>query len=202
MSVAIDFYWDVGSTNTYFALRLLTGVLARTGASVRYHPFNLGYVFRHYDYVLAEEPAEKLIYRKRDLMRWAEYLDLPFQMPEDFPIKTTKPLRGAIAARKLEIEEEYLDAIFTRYWEDGVSVEEYEVILPLVEKLGQDPVYFQQLAESDEVKAELIKSTTGGLERGVFGAPMFIVGEEAFWGKDRMDYLEREVQKQLDQRSQ
>ena len=83
MSVEIDFYWDIGSTNTYFALRLLTGVLERTGAGVRYHPFNLGYVFRHYDYALAEESAEKLAYRKRDLMRWAEYLELPFQVPKE-----------------------------------------------------------------------------------------------------------------------
>lgn len=69
MTITVDFYWDIGSTNTYFAFRLLPGVLARTGASVRYHPFNLGYVFRQNNYVLMDEPREKMRYRKRDLER-------------------------------------------------------------------------------------------------------------------------------------
>ncbi len=101
-------------------------------------------------------------------------------------------------ARELGIEEAYMDAIFTAYWEEGVSVQEYAAIQPLVEQLGQDGAVFVERAESVEVKQALIESTTGGLERGVFGAPMFVVGGEMFWGKDRLDFLEREIREQVD----
>ena len=198
MTVTVDFYWDIGSTNTYFAVRLLPGILARTGASVSYYPFNLGYVFRHYNYALTDESPEKMRHRGQDLRRWADHLQLPFRMPDEFPIKTTRALRGAFVARELGIEEAYMDAIFTAYWEKGVSVQEYDAILPLVEQLGQDGAAFGERAESEEIKQALIESTTGGLERGVFGAPMFVVGDEMFWGKDRLDFLEREIREQVD----
>jgi len=198
MSVTVDFYWDIGSTNTYFAFRLLPGILARTGAVVEYHPFNLGYVFRHYDYILMDEPPEKMRYRKRDLERWADQLQLPFSVPKEFPIKTTRALRSALVAREHGVEEALMNALFTAYWEKGVSVQEYDSILPLVEGIGLDSDSFQARAESQEIKDALIASTQNGLERGVFGAPMFIVGDEMFWGKDRLDFLEREIREQVD----
>ncbi len=198
MTVTLDFYWDIGSTNTYFAVRLLPGILTRTGASVRYFPFNLGYVFRHYDYALTHEPPEKMRYRKRDLQRWADHLQLPFQVPKEFPIKTSRALRGAFVAREAGLEEAYMNALFTTYWEEGTSVQEYDAIKPIVGKLGLDADAFVERAESDEIKQALIESTTGGLDRGVFGAPMFVVGDEIFWGKDRLDFLEREIRERVD----
>lgn len=191
MTNVVDFYWDIGSTNTYFAFKLLPDVLRRTGASVRYHPFNLGYVFRHFSYKLMEEPREKLRYRRQDLERWAAYHNLPFRMPERFPIKTSKPLRGSLAMRRFNKEQEYLDALFSAYWEQNIAVDEYDQILPLVDSLEVDPDAFVSLSESEEIKRELIDSTEAALVRGVFGAPTFMVGDEMFWGKDRLDYLER-----------
>lgn len=199
MTVTVDFYWDIGSTNTYFAFRLLPGILARTGAAVRYYPFNLGYVFRHYDYALTDEPPEKMRYRKRDLERWTDHLQLPFKVPEAFPIKTSRALRGAFVARESGLEEAYMNQLFTAYWEQGVSVQEYGAIEPLVEALGLDGQEFIARAESDDIKQALIESTIGGLERGVFGAPMFLVGDEMFWGKDRLDFLEREIRERVDE---
>ncbi len=193
MSKMVDFYWDVGSTNTYFAFKLLPGVLERTGAGVSYHPFNLGYVFRHYNYVLMDEPREKLRYRRRDLERWAEHHNLPFRIPDKFPIKTSRALRGSLAMRRLGRENDYMNRIFSAYWEENIIVEDYDEIAPLVESLGEDPDEFVRLSESGEIRSELVDLTNAALGRGVFGAPTFLVGDEMFWGKDRLDYLEREL---------
>ena len=92
----IDFYWDIGSTNTYFAFHLIKPIAAETGASISYIPFNLGYVFRHHNYALSDEPRAKLANRGRDLQRWAEKHELPFRVPDKFPIKTSRILRGAL----------------------------------------------------------------------------------------------------------
>lgn len=187
----IDFYWDVGSTNTYFALHLVRPIAARHGARLVMHPFNLGWVFRHHDYALAQEPAAKYRNRVRDLERWAEKYALPFRLPEVFPIKTSRALRGAIAMRRWDREMAYIEAIFRRYWEENdASIADYAGLRRVASELGVDADAFEAEAESEAVRQALIDSTDEGLARGVFGAPTFILDDELYWGKDRMDFID------------
>ena len=190
----IEMYWEIGSTNAYFALHLIKPILRKTGAKIVFHPFNLGYVFRTHNYVLMDEPAIKIANRKRDLERWATRYDLPFRIPTEFPIKTSRALRGSLAMRQFGLEVEYIYALFHEYWEqDNASIQDYAGLRPVVAALGVDPDEFETLSESDEVRQELADSTNRGLERGVFGVPSFFVGDELFWGKDRMEFIEDEL---------
>jgi 2-hydroxychromene-2-carboxylate isomerase len=192
----VEMYWDVGSTNTYFALKLIKPILERHNAELQLRPFNLGYVFRTYNYELMKEPKAKLRNRKRDLMRWAEKYNLPFSMPKEFPIKSSRVLRGSLVMRRHGKELAFVEQIMDRYWEQGdASIAEYEGLRPTVEALGVDPVAFEALASSDEIGEELAASTNTGIERGVFGVPMIIVGDELFWGKDRMEFVEDELRR-------
>ncbi|HEU4824872.1 MAG TPA: 2-hydroxychromene-2-carboxylate isomerase [Dongiaceae bacterium] len=194
MSKTIDFHWDLGSTNSYFALHLVKPVAQKHGASVVPHPFNLGYVFRKQNYVLMEEPKAKLRNRKIDLMRWARRYELPFRMPAKFPMKTSPALRGALAMRRFGKEWAFMEEIFAAYWErDDASVGELAGLRPIAAKLGVDPERFADLAESAEIRSELVSETDRALESGVFGAPTFFVGEEMFWGKDRMEFIDQEL---------
>ena len=187
----IDFYWDIGSTNTYFALHLIRPVAKRHNATLVLHPFNLGYVFRHHRYVLSEEPAIKLRHRRRDLERWAEKYRLPFRMPDRFPIKTSHALRGAIAMRDWDLEMAYVEEIFRCYWEQNdASVAEPEGLARIAEKLGVGAEAFLERIDSAPVREALISSTNSGLEKGIFGAPSFVIGGELYWGKDRMEFIE------------
>ena len=146
----IEFFWDIGSTNTYFALRLIRPLVARYGAELVMHPFNLGYVFRYHKYVLAEEPQAKLQNRGRDLRRWAEKYQLGFRMPDTFPIKTSRALRGALVARELDVETAYVDRLFTRYWEENdASISEYEGIARVANEIEVDPGRFSRCGEKD-----------------------------------------------------
>jgi 2-hydroxychromene-2-carboxylate isomerase len=194
MSKTIEFYWDLGSTNSYFALHLIKPLARKHGATIVPRPFNLGYVFRKQNYVLMEEPKAKLRARKIDLMRWARRYNLPFRMPSKFPMKTSPALRGALAMRRFGKEWEFMEHIFAAYWErDDASVGELAGLLPVAAKLGVDPERFKELPESPEIRSELVSETDKGLERGVFGAPTFFVGEEMFWGKDRMEFIDDEL---------
>lgn len=187
----IDFYWDIGSTNTYFALHLIRPVAKLHNATLVLHPFNLGYVFRHHRYVLSEEPAIKLRHRRRDLERWAEKYRLPFRMPDRFPIKTSHALRGAIAMRDWDLEMAYVEEIFRCYWEQNdASVAEPEGLARIAEKLGVGAEAFLERIDSAPVREALISSTNSGLEKGIFGAPSFVIDGELYWGKDRMEFIE------------
>ncbi|MES2184570.1 MAG: 2-hydroxychromene-2-carboxylate isomerase [Pseudomonadota bacterium] len=193
----VEIYWDIGSTNTYFALKLIQPLLERHGAELVLHPYNLGYVFRTYDYELMKEPKSKLRYRKRDLMRWAEKFGLPFQIPRQFPIKSSRVLRGSLAMRRKGLELEFVDRAFSAYWEQGdASIAEYAGLRPIAEALGVDGDWFESTSASEEIGAELAQSTDQAIARGVFGVPMIFVGDEMFWGKDRMEFVEDELQKQ------
>lgn len=190
----VDLYWDVGSTNTYFALKLIRPILERHGATLVLHPYNLGYVFRNNEYELMKEPKSKLRYRKRDLMRWAEKYNLPFQIPRQFPIKSSRVLRGSLAMRRKGLELEFVERVMEAYWERGdATIVDYAGMRPIVEALGVDFAWFEAVAASDEIGAELAQSTDAALERGVFGVPTMMVGDEMFWGKDRLDFMEDEL---------
>lgn len=192
----IEMYWDVGSTNTYFAIKLIKPLLARYGAELVLHPFNLGYVFRSNDYELMKEPKAKLRNRKRDLMRWAEKYGLPFQMPREFPIKSSRALRGSLAMRRQGKELEFVERVMERYWEQGdAGIAEYAGLRPIAQALGADPDEFERLSASDEIGEELARSTNEGIARDVFGVPMIVVGDELFWGKDRMEFVEDELRR-------
>lgn len=192
----IEMYWDVGSTNTYFALKLIRPLLEKYDVDLALRPFNLGYVFRNNNYELMKESKAKLRNRKRDLMRWAEKYQLPFKMPSQFPIKSSRVLRGSLVMRRHGKELEFVDRVMSRYWEDGdAGIAEYAGLRPIVQALGVDPDAFETLAASDEIGAELAQSTDRGIERDVFGVPMIIVGEELFWGKDRMEFVEDELRR-------
>lgn len=190
----VEMYWDLGSTNAYFALKLIQPILARHEAELVLHPFNLGHVFRLHNYVLMEEPPAKITNRKRDLARWAEKYQLPFRFPTRFPIKTSRALRGSLVMRRHGLELAYVEAIMSAYWErDDHSVADYAGLRTVVAGLGVDPDRFEAECESTDIREQLARSTDGGLARGVFGVPAMFVGDELFWGKDRMEFIDDEL---------
>ncbi len=187
----IEFYWEIGSTNSYFAWKLIGPICERHGAALNFHPVNLGFVFRHHNYVLMDEPEAKLSNRIRDLQRWAERYDLAFRMPDTFPIKTSRALRASLAMREWDLEAAFIDALMTAYWEENdASIAEYAGMARLAAVLGVDSAELEARAESEDIRQMLIDCTNGALERGVFGVPSFIVGGELYWGKDRMEFIE------------
>jgi 2-hydroxychromene-2-carboxylate isomerase len=194
MPKTLDLYWDLGSTNSYFAIKLLAPIAAKHKAEIKWHPFNVGFVFQANNYVLLDEPRAKLKNRRDDLRRWAKKYDLPFIIPKAFPIKTSRALRGAIAMRAWGKEEKFIDAIFSAYWEQGDgTIGEYVTLRKVALALGVNPDEFEASAESKSVKQQLIDSTNNAVARGVFGVPTIGIGDELYWGKDRMEFVDEHL---------
>jgi 2-hydroxychromene-2-carboxylate isomerase len=191
MNKTVRFYWDIGSTNTYFAFNLLRPLAARYDAVIEYVPFNLGFVFRHHNYALSQEPAAKMKNRKVDLMRWARRYDLPFQVPKQFPIKTSRVLRGALVMREHDLELPYMESVFRRYWEEqDATIQTYEGLASTVEALGVSARDFEARSESEDMQQQFIDTTQRALDEGIFGAPIMVIDDEIYWGKDRFEFIE------------
>jgi len=115
-------------------------------------------------------------------------------MPKKFPMKTSPALRGALAMRRFGKEWEYMEKIFGAYWErNDASVGELAGLKLIAAELGVDQAEFESWSRVMRSATSSSRKPTAGLERGVFGVPTFFVGEEMFWGKDRMEFIDDEL---------
>jgi len=186
----VEYYYDFSSTNSYFATFLTPAVCKRTGAELRWLPFYLGYAFRNNNHSLEKEPHAKLAYFWRDHQRWAKRTGLPFRMPSVFPIKSSQALRGAVVMRQWDKEAAYIQEVFRAYWERDENIADPVVLGQIAVGLGVDANAFLRESQDEAARQAVIRVTDEGIKRGVFGAPTFFVGEEMFWGKDRLDFVE------------
>ncbi len=195
---SFDYYYDFSSTNAYFATWLAPEVAARTGARLDWKPFYLGHVFRARGHDVFDHGEAKLAYLWRDHLRWAARMGLGFIRPSTFPIKTSLALRGSVVMREAGREEAWIKAVMSAYWAEDRDIADAGVLRAIAEGLGAEGSAFLEAANGERARAEVARSTDEGIARGAFGAPMFFVGDEMFWGKDRLDFVEAALMRAVD----
>lgn len=193
--VHIQFLFDFGSPNAYLCHKVLPAFTARTGASVEYVPVLLGGLFK-----LANNrsPGEaysaipnKLAYERLEMQRFIARHGLErFRFNPFFPVNTLKIMRGACAAQKLGCFEGYVDAVYAAMWEQERNMAEDEVILATLSAAGLDGAALMASAQQADVKQTLIANTEAAHARGAFGSPTFFVGDQMWFGKERMRDIE------------
>jgi 2-hydroxychromene-2-carboxylate isomerase len=102
-------------------------------------------------------------------------------------------MRGAIAARSLAVFDRYVDEIFRHMWADPKKMDDPSVLSAALEESGLDGARLIELAETRAVKDELLANTERSVQRGTFGAPTFFVGDEIYFGKDRLRDVEERI---------
>ena len=136
-------------------------------------------------------------YMGTELRRWARQYRVPFGGNPFFPINTLRLMRGAVATLKDGGFLEYHQAIFTAFWVEGLNLGEEEVVREVLGKAGLNADRILARLEEQDVKAQLRANTEEAVRRGVFGAPTFFVGEEMFWGNDRLMFVEEALTQPL-----
>jgi 2-hydroxychromene-2-carboxylate isomerase len=187
----VEFFYDFSSPYSYLASTQMEGLEKRTGAAVIWRPFALGFVFKETGNAMTASIPAKGKYMIADLKRWAEFYGIPLQWPSVFPLKSTPALRAALAAEELGKLRELSRAFFHTYWVENQDPTQPEKIKELAGKLGLPAEKILARAEEQEIKDKLRANTAEAIQRGAFGAPTFFVGEEMFWGNDRIEMLER-----------
>ena len=194
----VIFYFDFGSPNAYLAHKVIPEIERRTGARFVYVPALLGGIFKATG---NRSPAEayagipsKLRYEGLETQRFvrkhgiAEYARNPH-----FPVNTLQIMRGAVAAKRLGVFEAYVDAVYRAMWVDGLKMDDPAVIEAAFKAAGLPAADLIAGMNDPAVKAELIANTEGAVAKGVFGSPSFLVGEELFFGKDKLRDVEEEI---------
>jgi 2-hydroxychromene-2-carboxylate isomerase len=191
----VDFFFDFVSPYTYLAQTQLTALKERTGARFRLWPMHLLNLMKQVGNVPTTVLcANKLKYATQDIGRWVAQYAVPFQMnPHVFKGDSSLALRGALVAQKQGAEDAYNRALFGAYWSESVDVNDRARIAARLDAAGLDGKALLETADRPEYGELLAKNTDLAAGRGVFGSPTFIVGDDLFFGNDRLGFLEERL---------
>ena len=192
---SLELIFDFGSPNAYLTLKVLPELLERTGADLIITPCLLGGIFKATGnkapmIQYAEAPA-KLAYENLEMRRFiARHGLAKFRLNPHFPVNTLTIMRGAVVAGDEGNLDDYVDAVNRAMWEDGLKMDDPEVIATFLSANGFDGPALLARTQEPEIKARLVANTEAAVARGVFGIPTFFVGDEIFFGKDRLAQVE------------
>lgn len=191
----LEFFFDYGSPYSYLADTQLPGLRERTGCEIAYRPMLLGGVFKATgnQSPFLEPVKAKRAYGGLEMQRFAKHYRAPFQLNPHFPINTLRLMRVAHAARQAGVFPAFHQAIYPAFWRDGADLGDPERIVSVAEGVGLDGAALLAASDTPEVKDALRATTDEAVERGAFGAPTFFVGDEMFFGADRLSFAEREL---------
>jgi 2-hydroxychromene-2-carboxylate isomerase len=190
MTKIVEFFYDFGSPTVYLAATQLPRIAGSVGATIDWRPMLLGGVFKSTGNQSPVVVPAKAAYMNDDLERFAKRYGVPFRFNPHFPINTLALMRGAVAYQAdAVVSSTYREAIFTAIWVEARNLNEPDVIGQVLGDAGLDPAELMNSIGEQTVKDQLIANTEEAVNRGVFGAPTFFVGEQMFFGQDRLDFV-------------
>ena len=181
--IDVTLYFNFRSPYCYLASKKMFALEEAHGARFVWRPLG-GWAGR--------SPPERAKYKipivRQDIARWCRRMNIPYQPP---PITTdpTIAAAGSLLAESRGCLREYIVAVMAKEWADGEDIGDPDVLLAVGESVGLDRTELQQTIESEEALATLEKNHEEASERGAFGVPTFIVGDQIFWGQDRIDFV-------------
>jgi 2-hydroxychromene-2-carboxylate isomerase len=191
----LELYWDFSSPFAYLATTQAEALAQRTGAELVWRPMLLGGVFKsigQVDVPINTWSDAKRRYYLRDMMRWAEYWNVPFNFPSRFPMNTVKALRAWLALDASR-RNAFREKTFRAYWAEDRDINDDAV---LAEIIGPDGVDVLSKTQAPEIKKGLIEATQRAVDAGVFGAPTWVIdGTDLYWGQDRIALVENALRK-------
>lgn len=185
----IEFWFDFGSNYSYLSVMRIEAEAAARGVSVDWRPFLLGPIFRalgfdNSPFVLQKE---KGAYVWKDMERQCRKYGIALTRPSVFPRAALLALRVALLGAEREWIAAYCREIMQQNFVHDRDIGSIEVVSEALAKLGLPAQQIVAEAQSDANKLRLREQTEAAASKGIFGAPTFFVGDEMFWGNDRLE---------------
>lgn len=190
---SVEFYFDLGSPYSYLAYYRLLQMAEQQEIQIVYKPILLGGVFKATGNRSPIEIPVKGAYSILDMQRWAEYYQIPMQMNPHFPMNTLTLMRILTGVQLLHLEkfEQVLKLLFDAMFGTPQNLNEPTVLAEVLKPSGFSVEDIMSMVQSDVVKQKLITETEQAIQRGIFGAPTFFVGDEMYWGQDRLHFVKQ-----------
>jgi 2-hydroxychromene-2-carboxylate isomerase len=196
MAKHVDFYFDLSSPYSYLAATQIDAIAKKHGATLAWKPMVLHAVFKATGNTMPVTVAAKGPWMWKDLNRWAKQYGVGFKMTTRFPFNAIKPERLVIAADREGKAGAAALAAFRGLWIDDRDIAAEAELRAIAESIGMDPDAAMKAIEEPAIKDQLRLNTEEAIKRGAFGAPAIFVGDELFWGNDRLHHVEAELSRQ------
>ena len=191
MTRTVEFYFDFPSPYSYLAHTQLPKIAADHGATLVYRPFRILELMT----IVGNRPTtiecrNKGKYAGADLQRWTKRYNVEFsRSPYAKSLDFAELDRGALVAIEDGRGAEYVTAIFAAIWGRPADLSQRPVLIDTLERAGLDATALVERASTETIVTRLDAETKAAAERGVFGAPTMFVGDQMFFGNDRLDFV-------------
>jgi 2-hydroxychromene-2-carboxylate isomerase len=191
----LEFFYDYSSPWTYLAFTRIEELCRRHDTELVWRPILVGGIFNTVNpsvYEARQHPVPaKVRYSAKDLRDWARLYDVALKFPPTvFPVNSVKALRGALVALERGCIGPYSERVFRAYFGEDRDISQDEVLRTIVADVGLDPqAYFTAIVDpayKDRVRA----NTDECVRRGGFGSPTMFVGDDMYFGNDRLVLVE------------
>jgi 2-hydroxychromene-2-carboxylate isomerase len=200
MSQVCQYFFSAQSPWAYLGHERLVAMARKHGAQIELKPCDLSNVFGVSGGLpLAKRAPQRQAYRLVELARWSEFLGIPLKtQPQFFPVSPELANRMIVAARRVQGADAALDlagGIMRALWAEDKDIADEATLLQAAANCALDGAALLALAHTAEVQAEYERNTDEANAASVFGSPWYVLDGENFWGQDRLDFLERAMQK-------
>ena len=190
-----DFYFDFISPYSFLAHKEIIKIERKNSIKIKYKPILLGGLHNLHGIKAPAFIPAKAKHMIRDCKLIAEKNKIKFKFNSYFPIKSLNLMRGVFVAEEDNYKSHYIDSIFNAIWQDGLNMNDENIIQKVLKNLNVNPKTFALRATSSLIKESLKKKTSEAYEKGVFGAPTFVSNNKIFWGQDRIEFALNEASK-------
>ncbi len=198
MSLHIDYYASLNSPWTHLGAARIEALAAQHGASLRIWPVDFGTIFAGSGGLpLPKRSPQRQAYRLQELARWREALGIPIHIkPKFFPAKELPAACCVIAVRETMGDAPAIrlaHRVLKACWEDELDPGDDATLARLIDEVGLDGQAVLTLGQEPRWAERRAADSERALERGVFGAPSYVIGEDIFWGQDRLEFVARRL---------
>ena len=195
MIKSFEFYFDFVSPYSFLAHKQISKLEKKNSVKIKYKPILLGALHNLHGIKAPAFIPAKAKHMIRDCKLIAEKNKIKFKFNSYFPIRSLNLMRGVFVAEEDDYKSYYIDTIFNAIWQDGLNMNDENVIEKILKNLNVNPKTFLLRSASSSIKDSLRKKTNEAYEKGIFGAPSFVSNNKIFWGQDRIEFALNESKK-------
>ncbi len=198
MALHIDYYASLNSPWTHLGAARIEAMAMANNASLRIFPVDFGAIFPQSGGLpLPKRAPQRQAYRMMELVRWRDHLGIPIQLEPKFFPSSEQATAGCVIALRETVGDlpaiKLAHAVLKAVWQQEKNPDDPATLAALISEIGLDPVQVMQLGAEPRWAERRIADTQAALDRGVFGAPSYVIGDEIFWGQDRLEFVERRL---------
>ena len=182
-----DFYFDFVSPYSFLAHKQIRKIENKERIKIKYKPILIGGLHNLHGIKAPAFIPAKAKHMIRDCKLVAAKNGVKFKFNSYFPIRSLNLMRGVFVAEEDNIKSYYIDSIFNTIWQDGLNMNDQLIVEKVLKNLNVNPKTFILRSASSLIKDSLRKKTNDAFEKGIFGAPTFVVNNIIFWGQDRIE---------------